>query len=385
MDIGPDWAQWRRDPAIPEWSVGVEEEVMLLDPRTWSLAPAIDEVLPLLTRDLATHVSAETNASMLELATGVHAQVADAVAEMGTLRTRLRDELGAVGLRAATAGTHPLSEWEDARVSSGARYQLLHASLRDLTLREPTFALHVHVGVADPEVALRVMNRMRAHVPLLLALSANSPYLRGRETGFASTRTPLFQAFPRVGIPRRFEDYGDWTAAIAPIVDAGAVPESTFFWWDVRLQPRLGTVEIRVMDAQSSLADVAPLVALVRALVAAEASDRIAPERLIAAPEVLEENRFLAARDGVDAEFVDPRTRSRVSVRVLTQEMVDSTRLYASRLGCLDELLDVLRLLDEPPAERQRALAEAHGLPATVAALSEAFCAPRAAEAAIAC
>ena len=387
--IRPDWARWRPDPAIPEWSLGVEEEVMLLQPSSWTLAPVIDEILPALSPELAAHVSAETNASMLELATGVNTSVSDAIDELGSLRVRLRDELAHAGLRVGTAGTHPMSEWEDARVSAGARYQLLHASLRDLTLREPTFALHVHVGVPEPELAVHVLNRMRAHIPLLLALSANSPYLRGRETGFASTRTPLFQAFPRVGIPRRFESYADWTRAIAPIVDAGAVPESTFFWWDVRLQPRLGTVEVRVMDAQTSLDDVAPLVALVRSLVVAEATDRVASEPLIRAPEVLDENRFLAARDGMDAEFVDPRTRSRVPARVLAEEMVDCTRLYAGRLGCLDELLEVARLAADPPAERQRALADGRGLAGAVAAMSQTFCAPRAAatgpEAAIAC
>jgi carboxylate-amine ligase len=379
--IRPDWAQWRPAHASPQWTLGVEEEVMLLDPSSWALAHVIDDLLPVLSQKLAASAAAETNASTLELATGVHTGLSSAIAEMATLRARLRNEIARSGLRAATAGTHPMSEWQDSRVSGGARYQLLQASLRDLTLREPTFALHVHVGVPDPELAIQVMNRMRVHLPLLLALSANSPFLRGRDTGFASTRTPLFQAFPRVGIPRRYDSYDDWVQAIAPIVNAGAVPESTFFWWDVRPQPRLGTVEIRIMDAQTSLQDVAALVAFTRALVVAEASDRLAPERLISAPEVLDENRFLAARDGMDAEFVDPRTRSRVPARVLVEEMVECTRLHAQRLGCADELLDVLRLAADPPAERQRAAAGAQGLEAAVAGLSDAFCAPRAAAA----
>ncbi len=387
--IRPDWAHWRSDPAIPDWSLGIEEEVMLLDPSTWALAHVIDDLLPSLSPELAASVSAETNAGTLELATGVHSCVADAVGELTALRLRLRDELTGAGLRAAVAGTHPMSEWEDSRVSGGARYQLLQASLRDLTQREPTFALHVHVGMPSAECAVHVLNRMRVHLPLLLALSANSPFLRGRETGLASSRTPLFQAFPRVGIPRRFDSYDDWVGAIAPIVESGAVPESTFFWWDVRLQPRLGTVEIRVMDAQTSMDDIAALVALTRALAYAEATDRVAPERLVCAPEVLDENRFLAARDGMNAEFVDLRTRSRVPARVLVEEMVESTRLYARRLGCLDELLDVLRMAADPPADRQRALADERGLGGAVAGLSEAFCAPRAtaagSEAALAC
>ena len=385
----PAWAQWRSDRATADWTIGIEEEVMLLDPATWSLAPVIDDLLPSLSHELAASVAAETNAATVELATGVHTRVDDAIHELATLRERLRLELATVGLRAATAGTHPMSEWEDSRVSAGARYKLLEASLRDLTRREPTFALHIHVGIREPELALQVLNRMRAHLPLLLALSANSPFLRGHETGFASTRTPLFQAFPRVGLPRRYESYGEWVRSIAPMIDAGAVPESTFFWWDARLQPRLGTLEIRVMDAQTSLDDTAALVALARALVVAEASDRVAPERVIRAHEVLEENRFLAARDGMAAEFVDPRTRTRVPARVLAEEMVDCMRLYATRLGCADELLGVRRLIESPGAERQRATADDRGLAAVVPALSELFGAPQAAvrhpERALAC
>lgn len=369
----PDWAQWRSDPAIPNWTLGVEEEVMLLDPRDWSMAHVIDDLLPSLSPGLAASTAAETNAGTLELATGVHTCVRDAIGELHSLRAQLSDELAHHGLRAAAAGTHPLSEWEDAQVSGGARYQLLEASLRHLTRREPTFALHVHVGIPEPELAIRVMNRLRVHLPLLLALSANSPFLQGRETGFASTRTPMFQAFPRVGIPRQFGRYDDWVRSIRPMIDAGAVPESTFFWWDVRLQPRLGTIEVRIMDVQTSLSETSALVALVHSLVVAEATDRIAALDWISAPEVLEENRFLASRDGMAAEFVDPRTPTRVPARVLAEEMVNCTRLYAERLGCLEELLTVLDLADDPPAERQRAIADAIGIAGAVAAMSESF------------
>jgi glutamate---cysteine ligase / carboxylate-amine ligase len=152
------------------------------------------------------------------------------------------------------------------------------------------------------------------------------------------------------------------------------VPESTFFWWDVRLQPRLETVEVRIMDAQTSIDHLAALVALTQALVVMGATDRLAPSRLVDSPEVLDENRFLAARDGMDAELVDPRTSSRVPVRELVEEIVDATRLYARPLGCADELALVERLADEPPAERQRRLANESGLPGVVAAIADSFC-----------
>ena len=156
-----------------------------------------------------------------------------------------------LGIRAAVAGTHPFTLWEDVEVSPGARYQFLYSSMRELARREPTFGLHVHVAVPNPEQAVRAYNRMRAHLPLLLALSGNSPFWQGRDTGLCSMRTPLFQAFPRVGIPREFRSYADYVEGIDVLLRCDAFPEPTFLWWDVRLQPRFGTLEVRVMDAQT--------------------------------------------------------------------------------------------------------------------------------------
>ena len=267
-----------------------------------------------------------------------------------------------------------MAEWHDMQVSGGARYQLLLGTLRDLARREPTFALHVHVAVREPEVAIDVANRLRAHLPLLLALSANSPFWRGRDSGLASTRSGLFQAFPRAGLPRRFDSYADWVETVALLIEAGAFPEPTFLWWDVRLQPRFGTVEVRIMDAQSTLRDVGALVALTQAVARLEAEERFAAEALLDAPEVLAENRFLAARDGVEAELVDPVARRRVPVRVVARELLDAARPHARQLGGLTELDAVADLLDRPAAERQRALARHHQeLPAVVESLSAGF------------
>ena len=198
---------------------------------------------------------------------------------------------------------------EDVQVSPGARYQYLHSSLRELARREPTFALHVHVAVPDPELAVRAYNGMRAHIPVLLALAANSPFTRGRDSGLASARTPVFQAFPRTGIPREFATYADYAEAIDVLMRCGAIPEPTFIWWDVRLQPKLGTLEVRVMDAQTRIRDTAALAALVQCLVRIEALSGMAEAELVHADEVLDENRFLAARDGIDAQLLDPAAR----------------------------------------------------------------------------
>jgi carboxylate-amine ligase len=373
-EFWPEWTRWPAEPMVGEWSVGAEEEVMLLRPDGWQLAQAIDDVLPALSPQLAPSVSAETHAGALELATGPHRTSGGVADDLSRLRGRLAAELATLGLRAGVAGTHPMAEWREMRVSGGARYQLLRGTLRDLARREPTFALHVHVAVRDPEVAVDVANRLRAHLPLLLALSANSPFWHGQDSGMASMRSPLFQAFPRAGIPRRFESYAEWVETVRTLIDAGAFPEPTFLWWDVRLQPRFGTIEVRIMDAQSTLRDVGALVALTQAVARLEAQERYAPEALLDSPEALSENRFLAARDGVGAELIDPLVRRRVPVTVAVRELLAAARPHARDLGGLPELDAVQELLDAPPAERQRALARrTGGLPGLVETLSAEF------------
>ena len=368
------WAEWRPHASGADFTVGIEEEVMLLHPHDWSLAQQIDRVLPALPRDLLAHVTPETHKSALELATGVHGTVDQAAAELTSLRAALSEHLSALGLRAAAAGTHPFTVWHETVVSSDGRYKLVYGSMRELARREPTFALHVHVGVRDPEAAVALANRMRAHLPLLLALSANSPFWQGRDTGLASARTPLFQAFPRVGIPRAFDSYSHYVEVVDLLIRSGAFPEPTFLWWDVRLQPRFGTVEVRIMDAQTSVEDSAALVALVQSLARLECGDGLACEQLIAAPEILDENRFVAARDGVEAELIEPRLGLRIPLREKAAEAVEACRPHAILLGCERELDHVMALTERPPAARQ--VLQARGparLPGLVRSLADCF------------
>ncbi|MBA2764501.1 MAG: YbdK family carboxylate-amine ligase, partial [Thermoleophilaceae bacterium] len=296
--------------------------------------------------------------------------------ELLDLRERLDRELSPMGLRAASAGTHPLTVWQETVVSGGVRQQAVYGSMRELARREPTFGLHVHVGVSDPEDAIRLTTRMRVHVPLLLALSGNSPFWQGRDTGLASARTPLFQAFPRVGIPRAFHDYTDWVETVELLVRCNAFPEPTYLWWDVRPQPKLGTVELRIMDAQSTVADTAALVALVRSVARLEIEDGFATAQLIGAPEVLAENRFLAARDGVRAELIDPARGGRVPVATLVDELIEACEPHAVELGCSRELTGVRRLVTSSGADRQLEAARGTGrLPGLIESLADSFCA----------
>jgi carboxylate-amine ligase len=354
------WSDWNPAGNDTPWTVGIEEEVMLLDPRRWELASRSEEVLASLPEQATGRTAAETHGSALELATDPHADIASAATQLGAQRAQLADVLAPLGMRAAVAGTHPFTLWEDVEVSPGARYQFLYSSMRELARREPTFGLHIHVAVPQPEMAVRAYNRMRAHLPMLLALSGNSPYWQGRDTGLCSMRTPLFQAFPRVGIPAQYPSYADYVEGIDLLLRCDAFPEPTFLWWDVRLQPRFGTLEVRVMDAQTRVADTVAIAALVQCLVRLEALGRSASHTLVNRPEVLEENRFIAARDGMQAELIDPAIERRRPAREWLDQLLEDCAPHATDLGCSDELDSVRVLADATGAVRQRSRA-GHG------------------------
>ena len=198
---------------------------MLLDPRDWSLAFRSDEVIAGLEPELRDRVTQETHAAVMEVTTGVHRRVADAVAELAELRWKLSRALADHGLRAGVAGMHPSAVASDTVVSSDPRYREIGASMRVLARREPTLATHVHVGIENPRAAVRLLNRLRVHLPLLLALSANSPFWQGRATGFASTRTTVFDAVPRTGVARAFRDYADWVGRVDALLRSGAIAD----------------------------------------------------------------------------------------------------------------------------------------------------------------
>lgn len=367
----PDWAEWKPG---SEYTLGVEEEAMLLNPHDWSLAQQMDRVLPTLSPELSAHVTTETHRSALEMKTGAHPTAAEAAGELLALRCKLEDELSPLGLRCASAATHPFTVWHETVLSTGPRYDVVYGSMRELARREPTFALHVHVGVPDGERGIQLVNRMRAHMPLLLALSVNSPFWQGRDTGLASARTPLFQAFPRVGIPRAFKDYADWIDTVALLISCEAFPDPTFLWWDVRPQPRFGTVEVRILDAQMTVAETAALTALVQCIARLETEEGYASDKLVRRREVLEENRFSAARDGMSGEFIDPDAECRTKASKLLDDLLDACRPHARDLSCEAELEPIPEMARTTGARRQLEMARGPGrLPGLVSRLADAF------------
>lgn len=372
--ISGPWSEWHPSDA---YTLGVEEEAMLLDPTdNWSLAQRIDDVLPGLSLRLGERVAGETHRSAVELSTDPHSAVSAAMEQLQSLRGILSTELARAGLRTASAGTHPSAMWSEMRIAGGDRQQAVYGSMRELARREPTFALHVHIGVGDPELAIDLYNRLRGHLALLSALAANSPFWQGRDTGLASARVPIFQAFPRVGVPRHFADYSEYVETVDLLLRCQAFPEPTFLWWDVRPQPRYGTVEVRVMDAQTRPRTTATLVALLQSIASLELEEGYSSLDRLGSPEVLAENRFIAARDGVHARLIDSTLERAVPVTEILANLLPALAPHADRLGCRDALEDVAGLATTSGSDEQlRVAAELGSLIGLVAFLADEFCA----------
>jgi glutamate---cysteine ligase / carboxylate-amine ligase len=332
----------------PSYTLGVEEELMIVDAETLDLTNSIEGLLDDLEETSAEgEVKPELMESVCEIATTPCQNTAEAGRQLETLRRTVGAVAAQRGLAIGAAGTHPFAMWEDQRIVSRPRYRDLIAGLQFVARQELIFGIHVHVGVDDPDKAIHVTNGMRVHLPLLLALSANSPFWRANQTGLLSTRTPIFRAFPRVGIPPRYDDFEDWSRRIEFMVESKTITDYTYLWYDVRPHPQFGTVEIRVMDSQTRLEHTLALAALVQAMVKEMCEHFDSGEELSRYPyEMLDENKWLAARHGLDGELVDLPSRNRVRTHELARRLVDRLRGHAEDLGSAGEMAAVDDLLD---------------------------------------
>jgi len=328
----------------PLYTVGVEEELMILDPDSLDLVSAI-EVLS--GEDPPSgEIKPELLESVLEISTSPCPGVPAAATELQALRGLARDRARAAGLVIGAAGTHPFARWEDQRVVRDDRYRGLVRSLGFVARQELVFGMHVHVGMSDAEQVIRVVNALRPYVPLLIALAANSPLWRGAPTGLMSSRVPIFRAFPRVGLPPRYADWEDFERRVQAMTDAGMIEDYTFLWYDVRPHPRLGTIEIRAMDSQTHVEHTVALTALVVSLVKLLAETAAQDVAVVGPPdEIIDENRWLAARHGLAAQLYDERSGQLRGVRELSEQLLQALAPHARELGCERELEGIRDIL----------------------------------------
>ncbi len=328
----------------PAYTIGIEEELMILDAESLELVNAIESLLE---PAPAGEIKPELMESVLEVSTAPCTTTGEADAQLRALRRQVSETAARKGLAIGSAGTHPFAMWEDQRIVARPRYRDLVSALRFVARQELIFGMHVHVGVDDPEKAIHVANGMRVHVPVLLALSANSPFWRADVTGLASTRMPIFRAFPRVGIPPTYKGWEDYQRRIDFMIDAKVIQDPTYLWHDVRPHPKFGTVEIRAMDSQTHVEHTVAIAALVQALVKELCEHFDAGGQLSRYPfEMLDENKWLAARHGLEGEIVDLPLAERVSTRALARRLLDRMRGHCQDLGSMAQVEGIEDLLE---------------------------------------
>jgi glutamate---cysteine ligase / carboxylate-amine ligase len=342
-------------------TIGVEEELLLVD-EGCGLVAAGEEVLEEIDFKHRKSVSTEIFSTQIELKTGVCLDAVQAAKELAEVRRAV----AATGARLMGSGTYPGEAWEPQLVEK-ARYETVKKDLAGL-LATPPCALHVHVGMPDAETAVAVANAMRHHLPLLAALTANSPFRDGADTGLASARAAAVRSYPRFELPRAFRDYDDFLRVADQLIAAAGVSDYTYIWWDVRPHPNLGTVEVRGMDVPTTPEASAAIAALIQALAAKEI-DRPGARGL--AREAIEESYFQAERYGLEARvMIDESTAA--PAREVARGILDEVRPYAEQLGGADALEEIERIVSEGNgADRQRRVHEERGIAGLLSDLAE--------------
>ena len=337
------------------FTLGIEEEFQIIDPETRELRSHIQQILADGKVLLKEHVKPEFHQSVVELGTEICRDIRDARAQVVKLRSELAGIAEMEGLKIASSGTHPFSHWMDQLITADERYATILNDMQQIARANLIWGLHVHVGIPDREEAIDVMNQARYFLPHLYALSVNSPFWLGQNTGLKAYRQMIFERFPRTGIPDAFESLSEYDDYLKLLVATGCIDNAKKIWWDIRLHPFFNTIEFRICDAQSRVDDTIALAALMQAIVVKlhklreqNVTFRSYPRRLI------DENRWRAARYGLDGKLIDFGRGCEVNERDLLHEMLDFIATEVNELGLEREIAHVEKIIrDGTGADRQ--------------------------------
>jgi carboxylate-amine ligase len=337
------------------YTLGIEEELMICDAESLELAQAIEVILGDLPADLPGEVKPELMQSVLEVATRPCKDITEAADQLRQLRRCVREVAERNGLAIGAAGTHPAAHYQDQLIVDHPRYRELAAELKWIAEQELIFGTHVHVGIDDAEKAIYVADGMRGYLPLLLGMSTNSPLWQGKTTGMMSSRTPVFRAFPRVGIPPYYGSWQIYSHRVEQMMRGGAIPDYTYLWWDVRPHPNLGTVELRVFDQQTRVEHTIGFAAFAQAL-----AHRLAGEYEEGVPsveyphELIDDNKVRAALVGIEGELIDFDQGIEVPAAEMTLGLIEDLREDARALGCERELAGLVDLVESGTGARRQ-------------------------------
>jgi glutamate---cysteine ligase / carboxylate-amine ligase len=351
------------------FTIGVEEEFQIIDPTTGELRSHVSQLVAATSAHLGEQVKREMHQSIVEIGTKICENVDELREDMHRTRGELVRSAESVGLYVAASGTHPFSNWIDQVISPGERYKNIVEELQQLARSLLIFGMHVHVAVPDRTTMIDLMNMARYFLPHLLALSTSSPFWMGRNTGLKSFRTTVFRRFPRTGIPDHFNSWSEYEDYVGLLIKLRCIDDAKKIWWDVRPHPIFGTLEFRICDVTPRIEDAVAIAALAQAIIVKlhrlytrNMGFRMYPRALI------EENKWRAARWGVEGNLIDFGKQSEVPMRQLGEELLDFVDDVVDDLGSRDSLAPIERILREgTSAERQlRTYSETGDLKAVV-------------------
>lgn len=345
-------------PSMFRFTLGVEEEFQIVDPESGELRSHVSELLASSAPVLGDQIKRELHQSIVEVGTKICEDVSELQGEIFRIRRDLSSSAERVGLAVAAAGTHPFSHWKDQVLSPGVRYDSIVEELQQLARSLLIFGLHVHVAVPERQTAIDLMNQVRYFLPHLLALSTSSPFWMGRDTGLMSYRTTIFRRFPRTGVPDHFNSWSEYENYIKLLVDLKCIDDARRIWWDVRPHPLFGTLEFRVCDVPTRPEDAVMLGALCQALIVklhklyeTNQGYRLYRKALI------EENKWRAARWGMNGKLIDFGRQVEVPMRELALELLEFVDDVVDPLGSREAVNQVHTILREgTSADRQRAV-----------------------------
>lgn len=342
----------------PSLTIGIEEEYLLVDPVSRDLAEPPQALFDACEACMGHHVTSEFLRSQIEIGTPVCRNIGEAGQELRRLRVEVSRVAQDFGLRIIAASTHPFANWEKQRHTPKERYDALARDMGGAARRMLICGMHVHAGIENPDLRIDLMNQVSYFLPHLLALSTSSPFWQGQDMGMMSSRLTVFDGMPRTGVPDRFESHADYERLIKHMVAAGGLEDASKIWWDVRPSARYPTLEMRITDVCTRVHDALTIAALYQSLLRFLVRLRRRNLRWRIYPRMLvQENRWLAQRHGVEGQLVDLGKGRRSNFSQLAAEILELVREDAEELDCIDEVENIRQIVEQgASAQRQRAV-----------------------------
>ncbi|HAF23531.1 MAG TPA: carboxylate-amine ligase [Blastocatellia bacterium] len=357
-----------------QFTLGIEEEFQIVDPQTRELRSHVSEFLEEGKMILGEQIKPEMIQSMVEVGTGICKNIQEARADITRLRSIISGLAAKTGLVIVAASTHPFSRWQDQKIYDDERYELLVEELQSVARSLLIFGLHVHVGVAEPERRIHIMNAARYFLPHVLALTTSSPFWMGQNTGLKSYRTEVFKKFPRTDIPDHFDSYSNFQRYVDLLVKTGCINDGKKIWWDLRPHPVFPTLEFRVCDIPTRVDDTVAIAALFQAIVAklTKLIEKNLGFRLYRRM-LIQENKWRAVRWGLDGKMIDFGKQKEVPTRDLILELLDFVDDVVDELGSRKEIEHIHTILERRTSaeEQLRVFNETKDLNAVVDRLIE--------------